>query len=84
MVLVDEILYVFGGYTRIRYMSLGKYSNIVECYNYESDEWNVKVIVFINKIIVKKSGELYFLRYFLKDCFFRVFKGVLISLEFIV
>ena len=81
MVLVDETLYVLGGHTRIRYMSPGKYSNIVECYNHESDEWNVKATVPINKITVKKSGEPHFLRYFLKGCSLRVFKGVLTSLE---
>ena len=77
MVLVDETLYVFGGRTRARYHCPGKFSDKVECYNPEGNEWNDKATVPVNKIT--RKGEK--LRYFFKGCSLRVFKGVLTNLE---
>ena len=83
MMSVDETLYVLGGRTRTRYMSPGKFSNKVECFNHESDAWYVKAIVPINKIAIKKREQLdfHFVYYFLKGCSLRVFKGALTNLE---
>ena len=83
MILVDETLYVLGGRTRDRYvlMTPGKFSDKVECHNHESDEWNVKATVPVNKITIKKREKLE--RFFFKGCSLRVFKGVLSNLEFI-
>ena len=77
MVLIDETLYVLGGRTRVRYQSPGKFSDNVEFYNHEGNEWNDKATVPVNKIVRKREK----LRYFFKGCSLRVFKGVLTNLE---
>ena len=78
MVLADETIYVLGGRTSIRYQSPGGWSDKVECYNHESNEWIDKATVPVNKITIKKREKL---RFFLKGCPLRVFKGVLANLE---
>ena len=75
MMLVDETLYVLGGRTAIDY---GEFSDQVEGYNHESDEWNVKAIVPVNKITIKNKGHPW---YYLKGCTLPVFKGVLTNLK---
>ena len=81
MMLVDETLYVLGGRTKMRHQSPGKFSNKVDCYNHESDAWYVKATVPINKIAIKKRKRRDFIRYYLKGCSLRVFKGVLTNLK---
>ena len=71
MVLADETLYVLTNWGKRRD---GNFK--VECYNHENNEWNVKATVPINKMTNQRS-------LFLKGCSFRVFKGVLNTLELI-
>jgi len=79
MVLADETLYVFGGrQTRATFRRRGKISDKVECYNPESNEWNVKATVPVNKIPNMKRS---FCDNYLNGCTLRVFKGVLTNLE---
>ena len=73
MVLADETLYVLGGFTR----EMGN-SHKVECYNHESDEWNVKTTVPVNKMTTYYNK---FKPCTLKGCSLRVFKGVLPKLK---
>ena len=73
MVLPDETFYVLGGFTREL-----KSGFKVECYNHESDEWNVKATVPVNKITTDYDK---FMPYTLKGCSFRVFNGVLTNLK---
>ena len=79
MTLVDETLYVLGGRTAIAgYVGAGEFSSRVECYNHESDEWNVKATVPVNKITIKKRGHPW---NFLKGCTLPIFKGALTNLK---
>ena len=78
MVLADETLYVLGRRTRTSVWSQGKGGIDIECYNHESDEWNVKVSVPVDKITIKERDLV--LCYF-KGYSLRVFKGVLNNLE---
>ena len=71
--LVDETLYVLGGFKAI--------DEKVECYNHESDEWNFKATAPVNRLnrtTIKVTKKL---PYYLKGCTLRVFRGVLTNLE---
>ena len=72
MVLADETFYVVGGFMRNLENSLE-----VECYNHESDEWNVKATVPVNRAM----HDTKFMPYPFKGCSLRVFKGVLTNLK---
>ena len=81
MVLVDETVYVLGVDDKQLCSCLActmKYRAKVECYNPESDEWNVKATVPVNKMV---SEETEMLPYVFQACSLRIFKGVLTNLE---
>ncbi|XP_078377831.1 kelch repeat and BTB domain-containing protein 12-like [Oculina patagonica] len=75
LVLVDETLYVLGGHSKTYPVEC---YDIIESYDQERDEWNIKEIVPVSKMISegRKREE-----YFFKGCSLRVFKGVLNNLE---
>ena len=73
MVLADETLYVLGGFTT------GMENDLkVECYNHESDEWNIKATVPVDKIVTDYESRM---SYTFKGCSLPVFKGVLTNLK---
>ena len=73
MVLADETLYVLGGFTT------GMENDVkVECYNHESDEWNIKATVPVDKIVTDYESRM---SYTFKGCSLPVFKGVLTNLK---
>ncbi|XP_078378454.1 kelch repeat and BTB domain-containing protein 2-like [Oculina patagonica] len=78
MVLVDDALFVLGGRTSFRYCSGHKWSDTVECYDHEKDEWNDKANVPVSKMTIKKREKP---KYFFKGCSLQVFIGVLNRLE---
>ena len=81
MVLVDQTLYVLGGNpkaTPCACFTKG-YRDKVECYDPESDEWNVNATVPVNRMTSEKAvmpGYVVF-----QGCSLRVFKGLLTKLE---
>ncbi|XP_078378456.1 kelch-like protein 40 [Oculina patagonica] len=79
MVLVDDVLFVLGGRTSFRYYSSGhRWSDTVECYDHEKDEWNNKTNVPVSKMTIKNRAKP---QYYFKGCSLQVFTGVLNSLE---
>ena len=79
--LVDETVYVLGVDEKQLCSCLActkNYRAKVECYNPESNEWNVKATVPVNKMI---TDEREMLPYVFKACSLRIFKGVLSNLE---
>ena len=73
MVLVDKTLYVLGGRTLS-----GKFSDKIEGYDHEKNEWNEKAIIPVRKVTTRERENDWD---FLKGCSLRVFYGVFNNLE---
>lgn len=78
MVLADQTLYVLGGITYNPKRPSGEFSDNVECYDHERDEWDNKEIVPVSKVTIKKRDLL---RCYLRGCSLRVLKSALSNLE---
>ncbi|XP_078375820.1 kelch-like protein 21 [Oculina patagonica] len=83
MVLVDDVLFVLGGRTTDRYHSGPKWSDTVECYDHEKDEWNNKANVPASKMTIEKREEWdkkANIPVSIEGCSLQVFTGVLNNL----
>ena len=58
MMMVDDMLFVLGGRTSFRYCSGHKFSDKVECYDHERNEWKEKASIPVSKMTINKKKEV--------------------------
>ena len=79
MVLIDDTIFVLGGRVKKPFQVPSGFPDgkmAVECYDEDTDKWNVRTTIPIRKISLRGMSKFGDYEFFLSICSLRLFKGV--------